>query len=412
MKRFLSIFFIFFFAQLVFCEDLTIAEYIESAKNDPRITSKKTLSDSFESSGNTPWVKSLEFRSETGNFDILEQTYALRLYFRGFGETKATREFMKNSQNIYRLECKSARSEILLERYSAIVYYIHHKKELKLIDSMQELLEDKLSVTEKIGAMTAETTEIDKMDIEDKITDFEMKKIELESTVESIENTVQSDMNSEKKPAFDKEKIISIDEIEEFADSLGEISGAAKAESDLQALRAIIAQNEIALEEAKERNWLKYIALEYDTGDRADKPSHGFSIGFAISIPGFKNNQTSILKKHLKSLEETSEFDTQNRIKKAEIRSALIMLKREIRQYRVLAERKKKVEKSDIMSKYSSIEGVNPLMIIKLKERILKKELKMAELELKIYERYINLAYLSGMYEEENGRNFLYGKTE
>ena len=155
MKRFLSIFFIFFFAQLVFCEDLTIAEYIESAKNDPRITSKKTLSDSFESSGNTPWVKSLEFRSETGNFDIMEQKYALRLYFKGFGETKSSREFIKKSASLYKLEYKSAFSEVLFERYSAIVTYIQHKKELKIIALMRELLDDKLAVTEKIGEITA-----------------------------------------------------------------------------------------------------------------------------------------------------------------------------------------------------------------------------------------------------------------
>ena len=51
------------------------------------------------------------------------------------------------------------------------------------------------------------------------------------------------------------------------------------------------------------------------------------------------------------------------------------------------------------------------MMVIKLKEKILKKDLKLAELELKIYEKYITLAYLLGLYEDGNS-NFLSGKSE
>ena len=412
MKKFVSFFFIFFLLSSLFCDDLTIAEYIEAAKDDPRLKSKKAMSDSIENSNDTPVIKGLEFRSETGNFDILEQKYALRLYFKGFGETKSSREFIKNMRNLHKLEYASVRSDVLFERYSAIVTYIQHKKELKIIASMRELLYDKLAVTTKMGDITGETTEIDKMDIDDKITEIEIRQIELESTVESIETLIKNDMGEDKTPVFEKEKIVSVDEIEKFAESLTEIRGASKAENDYQTLRSIVAQNEIALEEAKERDWLKYIALEYDTEDRRDKPSRGFAIGFAISIPGFKNNQSSLVKKKLKSLELDSDFNMQKRFRETEIRTNLLMLKREIKQYKMLSERKEEGEKSNIFAKYSSIEGLNPMMVIRLKEKILKKDLKLAELELKIYEKYINLAYLLGIYEDESTGNFLSGTNK
>ncbi|MBO4441407.1 hypothetical protein J5834_04740, partial [bacterium] len=334
MKRIPAVFIIFFLPLLLFGRELTIGEYIGSAEDDPRLKSKKAISDSLESSGDTPWIKGLEFRSETGNFDILEQKYALRLYFKGFGETRSSREFIRNSGNLYKLEYTSARSDVLFERYSAIVTYIMHKKELKVIDSMRELLDDKLSVTEKIGEITAETTEIDKMDIEDRITEIEMRRIEVESALESIEAVIRNDSGADRTPVFEREKIVSVEDIEKFAETLTEINGATKAESEYQALRAIIAQNEIALEKAKERDWLKYIALEYDTGDRKDRPSRGFSIGFAISIPGFKNNQTSLVKKQIKLLDQNSDFESQSRIKETAVRTTLLTLKREIREGR------------------------------------------------------------------------------
>lgn len=412
MKRFFSVFFIFFLFSSLFCEDLTIAEYIEAAKDDPRLKSQKAMSDSIENSNDTPGIKRLEFRSETGNFDIMEQKYALRLYFKGFGETKSSREFIKNMRNLHKLEYASARSEVLFERYSAIVTYIQHKKELQIVASMRELLYDKLAVTTKMGDITGETTEIDKMDIDDKITETEMRQIELESTLESIEAAIKSELGEDKTPVFEREKIVSVDDIEKFAESLTEIHGATKAEIDYHTIKAIVAQNEIALEEAKERDWLKYISLEYDTGDRKDKPSRGFAIGFAISIPGFKNNQSSLVKKKLKMLEQDLGFETQRRFRETAIRTALLMLKREIKQYKMLSKRKEEGEKSNIFAKYSSIEGLNPMMVIKLKEKILKKDLKLAELELKIYEKYINLAYLLGIYEDESTGNFLSGKNK
>ena len=96
MKRLLPFFLTFFLPLFSFCEEMTISEYIGSAADDPRIKTHKELGSAFEKGGDTPVVKALEFRSETGNFDILEQTYALRLYFRGLAKPNAR----KNSGRI------------------------------------------------------------------------------------------------------------------------------------------------------------------------------------------------------------------------------------------------------------------------------------------------------------------------
>ena len=408
MKRVLPFFFIFFLPFSLFCKEITISEYIGSAAEDPRLKTNKEIGEAFEQGGDTPVVKGLEFRSETGNFDILEQTYELRLYFRGFGETKRSRELMKNSKDIQKAQYKLALSEVVFEKFNSVLTYINNKKTLLLLDSLKEILEDKIKVTGKMGTLSGKTTDVDILEIEDKITDIEIKKAELESEIESVLLDVQaSDKNI--VPAFDREKIISVNEIKEFINSLDPENTDSKALDDLHRQKMLIVESEIALEEAKERDWLKYVSLGYDTEDRRDRPSRGFSIGFAISIPGFKSNQNSLLKKRLKSISDNSDFYAEKRLAEAAVNSDLIMLKRKIRQYELMAEKREKETESGILAKYSSIEGVDPMIILKLKERIVKQDIKTAGLKAEIYALYIDLCHLTGVFEEESGKNSLYG---
>ena len=85
------------------------------------------------------------------------------------------------------------------------------------------------------------------------------------------------------------------------------------------------------------------------------------------------------------------------------------MLRRKIRQYELMVEKRQKETESGILAKYSSLDGVNPVIILKLKERMVKQEIKTAELEAEIYALYIDLCRLTGVFEEESGKNSLYG---
>ena len=412
MKKLLPVLFIFFLPFLLFCEEITIAGYVASAAEDPRLKTQKDISDAFSSRGDTPVLKGLEFRSETGNFDILEQTYALRFYFRGFGETKRSRELVQNSKNIMKAQSKLALSQIVFEKFGFVLTYIKNKKALALLDSLKVILEDKIKVTARSGELSGKTTDVDIFEIEDKITDIEMKKADLESELDAVLMSVQAETGKNKIPVFDRENIISVSEIKHFVESVDPENADSKALDDLHRQKMLAAESEIALEEAKERDWLKYVSLQFDTGDRNDRPSRGFSIGFAISVPGFKSNGNSILKKRLKSISESSEFYAEKRLAEAALNSDILMLKRKIRQYELLVGKRNKEEQSGILAKYSSIEGVDPIIILKLKERIVKQEIKTAELEAEIYALYIDLCRLTGVFEEESGKNSLYGTTK
>ena len=83
-------------------------------------------------------------------------------------------------------------------------------------------------------------------------------------------------------------------------------------------------------------------------------------------------------------------------------------LKQDIKQHEILSEKRNRAENSGLLEKYSSSDGVNPLIVLKLKERILRQSVKILDLELKIYMKYIRLNYLMENFTQESEQNFLY----
>ena len=122
-----------------------------------------------------------------------------------------------------------------------------------------------------------------------------------------------------------------------------------------------------------------------------------------------KHLKSSILKKRLKSIGDDSGFYAEKRLAEMALNSDILMIKRKIRQYELLVEKMEKEKESGILAKYLSLEGVDPTIILKLKERMVKQEIKTAELESEIYLLYIDLCRLTGVFEEESGKNSLYG---
>lgn len=391
-------------------KDLTIAEYIKATGEDPRLRNKKEMSSTFGGPGNTPLLKGVEFRTETKNFDIMKQKYAFRFYFKGLGETKASNSVLQNYKELYAAEYKVDLIDILLERYTVVLESIEIKKNLELLDSLTAVLDDEVAVLRKMSSISQDTSLTEIVDTEDKITDIELEKIELENRANSIEVLISEQTGNESKPAFSNEKLITIDDVEK------RISEMEKAEHEPDVLveyrkqRVELAESELQMEKAKTYDFFNYFSLDYDTDDW-DTPRNSFSIGLAVNIPGIKNDQVNISRKKAGLIEEKMKCETESTENEKSIKSNIRSIKRQIKQYRVLLEKNRDSEASTSLEKYSSMEGADPLTILKIKERVIKNEMKMQSILFRIYIRYITLLNLTGVLPENPDENHLLGSA-
>lgn len=399
------------FLWTVLCgKDLTIAEYIKKTGDDPRLKGKLEMSGTFGGAKNTPLLKGVEFRTETKNFDIMKQKYAFRFYFKGLGETKASNSVLQNYKDLYAAEYKIDMIDILLERYTVVLESIEIKKNISLLDSLTAVLEDKVAVLRKMSSISQDTSLTEIVDAEEKITDIELEKIELENRASSIELMVMEQTGSDSKPAFQNELLISIDDIEK------KILDMEKAEHEPDVLveyrkqRVELAESELQMEKAKTYDFFNYFSLDYDT-DEWDTPRNSFSVGLAVNIPGIKNDQVDISRKKADLIEEKMKCETESSENEKSIKNNIRSIKRQIKQYRVLLEKNRDSEASTSLAKYSSMEGADPLTILKIKERIIKNEMKMQSILFRIYIRYITLLNLTGVIPENPDENHLLGSS-
>lgn len=388
-------------------EDLTISEYIKNAKDDYRLQGKKEIVNSVgASSKNTPLLKSVELRTETENFDILRQKYAFRFYFKGIGETKSSNIVINGTKNLYNLEYQIDFIDILLERYSTILSYLEMKKTMELLDSMRSILEDRVAVLRKINTLSADANLTEIVDAEDAITDIDLEKIKLENTVSSIEYIIRDQTGADKTISFNANELISIDKIEESIDKIDPAQIASNINFEYRKQRVALAENELSLEKAKTYDFLSYFSLDYDT-QNYDVPRNSFSIGLGINLPGIKNKEIEISKKKVGYMKEKLQCEKEQKDIEEKIRNNISSIKRLSKQYKFLIDRKQNDEAATSLKKYISIEGTNPLTILKLKESVIKDELKQVTIASNIYIRYITLLNLLGILSQNPDENYL-----
>jgi len=410
MKKLIALILFLLFCLLLSGEELTISEYIKNTSEDSRLKSKKEVADTFGKSKNTPLLKGVEFRTETKNFDILKQKYSLRFYFKGLGETKSSNSMLNSYKDLYSVEYKIDFIDILLERYTVILESIETQKTLELLDSLTTVLEDKVAVLRKISSISENANLTEIVDTEEKITDIELEKIELENRVSSIELQIMEQTGVEKKINFSNEKLITIDEIEKKINEIEKTGGETNILFEYRKQRVAFAENELQMEKAKTYDLFNYLGLDYDTDDW-ETPKNSFSIGLAINIPGIKNDEVDISRKKADLIEEKMKCEMERKENEKSIKNNVRSIKRQIKQYKFLLQKNQDSEASTSLSKYTSIEGADPLTILKIKERVIKDEMKMLSILFRIYVRYITLLNLTGVLPESPDENHLVGNS-
>jgi len=317
---------------------------------------------------------------------------------------------LKSYKDLYNAEYQIDFIDILLERYSLVLENIQIKKNLEFLDSMSAVLEDKIAVLRKMGSISESTNLTEIVDTEEKLTDIELEKIELENRLSAIEIIITEQTESEKKVDFTNEKLITIDEIEKRIESMEKNSSDPGILFEYRKQRVALAESELKNEKAKTYDFFNYLALDYDTDDW-EVPRNSFSIGISVNLPGIKNDEVDITRKKADVIEEKLKCEMEKKENEKSIQNNIRSIKRQIKQYRVILAKNMDSEAVTSLSKYTSIEGADPLTILKIKERVIKDEMKMQSILFKIYVRYITLLNLTGVLPENPDENHISGNS-
>ena len=129
---------------------LTMNSFLSTTERDYSLENHQELLDYLETaSSSTPYIDKIEFRTTTKDFEIARQKYGLRFYSKGWGETKFNNMLTESIIDAHRVEHEVIYNKALSKRYNLILDYLESVEHLKVMQELQAVYEDRISVLNK-----------------------------------------------------------------------------------------------------------------------------------------------------------------------------------------------------------------------------------------------------------------------
>jgi len=372
--------------------ELTMEDFLASARSDTALDAQdEKLSCLAHSTPNTPYVDRLEFRTATDEFRATDQSYRLRLYPTGWGETAAGKELFHTTKEMAQAERDMVLHEALKRRYLLIIDYIHGTELLTALQSLIKVEQDRLLVLRNRAA--AEDFDIQdlieaKEDLLNLQLDHSKKETELAAVTAEIKHLAGADRNI----AFTHAGLIDPKGIKRVLDRIRENPYRESDNIHVSASRLAVEEEErrYALEKAQSRRYISFIETTYDN-ESSEHAREAFSVELGVELPLVQSNRLEITRRKLDFLSEKSRHDQFTQSLKAALAGAIDTLDRLL------------TDHQNMFSLYgeqepvaAQAEGTDPLILLKMKEAAVQRDRARHSLRWNIDRRYIEVLDLSG----------------
>ncbi|CAN2041950.1 Outer membrane efflux protein [Candidatus Magnetomoraceae bacterium gMMP-15] len=389
---------------------ISMSRYLNTAfQDDTLIFQNEKISFLKNSSSNTPFLNEIEFRMNIDEFESDKQKYAIRFKPNGWGEAKNGKYMYNKTLQYNKAMYDLLLNQALKDRYNIIIDYIYNRQMISLNEELTVLYEDRVNVL-KQSADDLNFNPNDLIDAENDIIRLELDLINLKNETVNIEDEIRQNLPGTKAVNFDTARMISIQGMEKII-AATRLTEQKNVYLEYNRLNAALANARYELEKSENRKYLSFIETAYDTDDR-DEFEKAFSIQFGISIPFINPNRLDTNLRKLSSLEAQSKYVMMQK-KMTENSSILLRdVSRLIKQYSVLNAKKTQSKAKSFFDIYRRMEGANPLILLKLKESLLKTDISMQKITRRIYKKYINFMDISGKLSEKPLKNYLSDNLE
>lgn len=385
---------------------ISIGQFLETAAHDDTLLyQNEKISFLKQSSSNTPFLNEVEFRTKIDRFESDKQTYAVRLKPNGWGEAADGKIVYDRS-----LQYNEAQRDLLLnnalkQRYDIIINYLHEQQMISLNEALMLVYEERIKVL-KQSADDLNFNPNDLIDAENNMIQSQLDLINLKNNIVNIEDEIRKNIPTSDIIRFDTAAMIGIRDIGKIVEKLGMTEECDHIHLEEARLGAELAGAMYRLEISESRKYLTYIEAAYDMDERRNFDK-AFSIEFGISIPIVNPNRLDMNRRTLIALKAVSDYANMKRESGEKTTILARDIRRLISQYDVLLEKKEASKAQSSFDIYRRMNGVSPLILLKLKESILKTDISIETITRHVYEKYIRLLDISGNLSAKPLKNYL-----
>lgn len=360
--------------------------------------SNPSSTNSFKSA----YIKEAEFRTETKDFDLEDQSYRIRIS----PSTKAIRTAEEELFEGYTQEPRDEGQSIFYSRIeSAYEFWIDQfmsNNQSTLYEDWKAVLEDKKKVTEKL--LLVDNFDLsDYFEVDNEIKELHIKMMNASQRAEFYQNPFTAS-----KVSYEFDDIISIDDIKSFVTSFNPASIENTLKDDEYLYDQIMLEKELDLEIAESKQILKFAEISYG-GPHNDPFREKVSLGVGLRLPW---DGDSRLKQH----ELQYKLDNINFDKTIQVRELFVAASEEkynllhqisVHQELVKLRKEQAIKSEEFIQTIALTEGFNPLHALEIKEQSIKAKLELIDSLEGIYRSYISFLKRSELLYHSPYRNYL-----
>lgn len=342
-----------------------------------------------------PVVDELNFRTETDQFNLSRQEYALRLMFNGWGAGSAYAKEKSWLQNKIQSSQQRYGSELLMQRYDDLIelYFFEQYLPLYLADS---LLADSMVLLVVKNMLADEQNKLgDVINWENKKTENARKLIELRNAIEIQKMKMKIGAADFSWAHWPQPEFML-----QTLQNISPINMSAVDDRDFEADSSLISYR-WQTAKSNDHKILDFAQLRYSKRDNLLFQDE-FSIGVGLRLPykGTQKRQSNEFRLDLLKIQQERVLQQEEKINAFtnEVHRFLLLYN----QWKVLVEQKPST--SLLNEKNAEVERA---LDIERKKREIERWSRRLELEKKLSQQYLNALYAAGAMESPVGTNYL-----
>ncbi|MEM6966898.1 MAG: hypothetical protein AAF573_19190 [Bacteroidota bacterium] len=407
-RRYQFIFILFFVNALLLNAqtELSTSEILASAKDQYLLELQRGRVDFLrENNPKLPLMDELEFRTETNDFQVSEQEYALRARFHTKDQQRAQANFNQAQIELKSIEEQILLNELLKERYVGIMEGMYFKQLLAAKNEEKLILEDRLVVLKK-SVQLPKFDILDLIDAEDELHSAERDILRLENSIAENEAQILRWTNQLGTLSENDLQLIDIEEVMRVVRSVPQDPSINHASLIKRNLNIALATREQAIRRAREENsWEFFQARIGGTDDSGFRQS--FTLGLGLRIPVRNQQEDDLIALEYEKIDEKAKYEELQRALKNQMAQIRTEIENQFRLYELLGSQLEDNQAEEVLKQYQKIAGVSPLALLQLRGNRFAKELEQFRIKQDIYRLYIELLDASGKMMEMPLRNYL-----
>ena len=352
-----------------------------------------------------PFLEKIDFQTETDRFQLQRQEYRVRTTFNGWEEMKSLKQQKEANLSRELAERDVLFKDVLYDRYALLVEYRFAQLERSMYQQIHSVFVDKRDVLQKMAKLSTNFDIEDLIKAEEATFDYHQKIRQSEATTRNINQFLKYSMDMSDSLQLDSADWIPLSILRRLVTELP-VSAEKNPNLAQQEASIMLVQSDYNIEKAKSHKIVDYAQIRNSARNR-DVLIREWSIGMGITIPYLGSTKTKLNEIALKRLDEENKLKNLQSNLDLQIFNTRQDLDMIFREYDFVQKQVNESQTLYSLDHYANVQGSSPIILLRMKELVLKRQAQLISLEHTAYQKYIKLLDLTGKLAEIPLKNYL-----